>query len=565
MHYLDESHILVFLLQVSLLLGLARTAGLLLRRVGQPAITGEILVGILLGPTIFGRFWPGLHGAIFPADMTQQNMLETVAWLGIMFFLLETGLETDLAAAWRQRREALVIAFSDLILPMALAFAFAMLLPERYVGGSGNRIFFSLFIGTIMTISALPVTARILQELDIYRSDAGLLTISALTVNDIAGWVVFAVILGFATGDGMSVARAPLILAGTVAFVAASLTLGKRLTDHALCLIERLKLPQAGTSLTLIWVLGMLGGAITILIGVHALFGFFIVGVMAGESRHLSEKTRQTISQMVRAVLVPLFFASIGLKIDFLSELDVRLAALMLVIGVGGRFLGAWIGVSLTRYPRTSRHLISAGHTPGGEMQIVIGILALEYGVITPVVFVAIVLSAVLSSVILGPWMKLALKRGRRVKQVVSLGPGQVVPAIAAKSRDDVIRRLAEAAASGGGLDGEAVARAALERENIMGTAVGEGVAIPHARLVELATPRLVFGRVPAGVEWNAPDGAPVQLAFLILTPASEDASQLEILRAVAGAMHRPENREALLAASESDLGRVATQMLKAS
>jgi Kef-type K+ transport system membrane component KefB/mannitol/fructose-specific phosphotransferase system IIA component (Ntr-type) len=447
---------------------------------------------------------------------------------------------------------------------MAAAFAFALLLPAAYLGGSGERLLFSLFIATIMTISALPVTARILQELDIYRSDAGLLTICALTINDIAGWLVFAVILGFATGDGMSASRIALIFTATVVFAAASLTLGRRLTDHALSLVERLKLPQAGTSLTLIWVLGMIGGAITILIGVNALFGFFIVGIMAGESRHLSENTRQVISQMVRAVLVPLFFASIGLKIDFLKELDVPLVGLMLVVGVGARFLGAWVGVGLTRYPRSSRHLIAAGHTPGGEMQIVIGILALEYGVITPAIFVAIVLSAVLSSVILGPWMKLALKRGRRVETVISLGPGQVVSAIAARSRDEAIKELAEAAASAGGLDGTAVAQAALDREELMGTAAGEGVAIPHARLAELATPRLIFGRSVSGIEWNAPDGTSAHLIFMILTPAGEDMSQLNILRTVARAMRSPENREALLAAPEGDLYRMVTAMLKA-
>lgn len=563
MHYLDESRLLLFLIQVSLLLGLARGAGLLLKRVGQPAITGEILVGILLGPTIFGRLLPGLHGALFPADAVQQNMLETVAWLGIMFFLLQTGLETDLTAAWRQRREAFVLSMADLLIPMAVAFPFALLLPSAYFGASGGRLLFSLFVATIMTISALPVTARILQELDIYRSDAGLLTICALTINDIAGWLVFAVILGFASGDGMSAARIPLMLAATVAFAAASLTLGRRLADRTFALVERLKLPQAGTSLTLIWILGMIGGAITILIGVHALFGFFIVGIMAGQSRHLSENTREVISQMVRAVLVPLFFASIGLKIDFLKELDIPLVALMLAVGVGGRFLGAWVGVGLTRYPRSSRHLIAAGHTPGGEMQIVIGIVALEYGVIAPVVFVAIVLSAVVSSVVLGPWMQFALRRARRVETVISLGPSQVIPEIAARSREEAIRSLA-AAASEGGLDADAVARAALEREELMGTAAGEGVAIPHARLAELATPRLVVGRSAAGVEWDAPDGAPVHLVFMILTPAGEDASQLNILRTVARAMRSRENREALLTASGGEFGRMVTGMLRA-
>ena len=116
MHYLDETYILIFLIQVSLLLALARGAGLVLRRFGQPAITGEILVGILLGPTVFRRFLPGLHDLVFPANIMQQNMLETVAWLGILFFLLDTGLETDLTAAWRQRRDVIKVSLMDFII-----------------------------------------------------------------------------------------------------------------------------------------------------------------------------------------------------------------------------------------------------------------------------------------------------------------------------------------------------------------------------------------------------------------------------------------------------------------
>ena len=102
MHYLSEQNILIFLSQVFLLLGLARLSGELLRRVGQPSLIGEILVGILLGPTILGRFAPGVQAAIFPADAIQQNMLETVAWLGLLFFLLETGLELDFSSACRR-------------------------------------------------------------------------------------------------------------------------------------------------------------------------------------------------------------------------------------------------------------------------------------------------------------------------------------------------------------------------------------------------------------------------------------------------------------------------------
>jgi Kef-type K+ transport system membrane component KefB len=130
-HYLDETNILLFLVQVALLLGLARGLGEVFRRWGQPSITAEILVGVLLGPTILGRFFPALHSLIFPNDSTQQNMLDTVAWLGILFFLLKTGLETSLVAAMRQKGPAAIISTSDLVLPMLIAFIPSLFLPAR--------------------------------------------------------------------------------------------------------------------------------------------------------------------------------------------------------------------------------------------------------------------------------------------------------------------------------------------------------------------------------------------------------------------------------------------------
>ncbi|MCU0858304.1 MAG: cation:proton antiporter [Pontiellaceae bacterium] len=554
--------ILIFLVQVSLLLGLSRIAGLLLRKIGQPAISGEILVGILLGPTLFGRLLPGLHAAVFPHDAMQQNMLETVAWLGILFFLLDAGLDTNLTAALRQRRDALTISLMDLILPMGIAFIPTWFLPESYIGAGSGRLIFSLFIATIMTISALPVTARILQDLGIYRSDASLLTMCALTINDIAGWLVFAVILSFATGGSMNLMQIPVIIAATAAFTLFCFTLGRKWTDHALNGINRFQLPQPGSSLTLIFILGMAAGAVTLAIGIHALFGFFIAGIMAGESRHLSENTRQTISQMVKALLVPLFFASIGLKIDFLKELDLPLTAFMLVVGVVGRFAGAWIGTSLTRHPKSNRHLISAAHTPGGEMQIVIGILAMEYAVITPPVFVAIIVSAVLSSVLVGPWMKLALKRGRTSRPAASLSPENILSALPARTRDEAI--LALCGHAGAGLDPQETSAAVLNREELMGTALGYGVAVPHARMEQIATPRLAFARSTGGIDWNAPDGLPVHFIFLLLTPSGEDNSQLDMLRTIAKTMNDPRNRELLLEAPDSTVGNQLIKLLDA-
>jgi len=179
-HYLDETHILLFLIQFSVLLLLTRAGGELFRRWKQPALTVELLVGVALGPTLLGRFLPGVHAALFPADQVQQNMLETVAWIGVLFLLMDTGLEIDFSVAWRQRGAALVIALSDVIIPMVVAFVPCVLLPDRFLAVPDQRVTFALFMAVVMTISAMPVAARVLHDLNLLKTDLGFLTMSAL-------------------------------------------------------------------------------------------------------------------------------------------------------------------------------------------------------------------------------------------------------------------------------------------------------------------------------------------------------------------------------------------------
>ncbi len=550
MHILNESHILLFLLQVFLLLSCARGLGLLFQRWGQPSITAEILVGLFFGPTVLGRLWPSLQQQIFPSDPVQQGMLEAVAWLGILFFLLDTGLKTDFATAWRQRHSALIISLSDLILPMLLAFVPCLLLPNHFLAPGSSRLLFALFVATIMTISALPVTARVLQDLNLYRTDMGLLIMCALTINDVAGWLVFAVILGLAGEAISSLAEIPLIIGATIAFALAALTAGRRATEFALDQFHRWQLPEPGVSLTFVALLGLLGGALTTWIGVHALFGFFIVGIMAGEARALSENTRHVMSQMVHAILVPIFFATIGLKLDFADRFHAGLAMLLLALGIGGRFLGAWVGSALSRQPRRHWPLISAAHTPGGEMQIVIGLLAVEYGVITDTVFVAIIFGAVVSSVILGPWMRIALRGIGYPPLVDCFAADAVYLDLPLRDRDSALRELTALAARRlGAPPAEVLYAAVAAREADMGTALGNGVAVPHARLSGLKHPILIITRAQDEIDWNAPDGMPVRLIFLLLTPREDASLQIRILGAIARAVKDETSRNILLTA----------------
>ncbi|MEM4248180.1 MAG: cation:proton antiporter, partial [Candidatus Nanoarchaeia archaeon] len=410
-HFLDESHIFLFLAQVFIMLLLARGLGEIFSRWKQPALTAEILAGILLGPTILGRFFPEIHSYLFPNDPIQRGMIETIAWLGIMFLLLDTGLEIDFSIAWRQRGNALTIALADIILPMIIAFVPAVLLPDSFLAHPEKRVIFGLFMATVMTISAMPVAARMFHDFNMLKTELGFLVVSALAVNDLIGWVLFTIILGVFLSSSVSITPVVVVFAATIGFSVFAIGLGRKISTRILAFLKGKGLKEPATSLTCVCLLGMLFGAFTEKLGIGSLYGFFIAGIVMGEAKNLSEETRGIISQMVHAVFVPLFFANIGLKVDFAANFNWWLVALITGVGIFGRYIGAWFGVTLTNVSRVNRNIVSIAHTPGGMMEIVVALVALESGLITQEVFVAIVFSAVFSCVVAGPWLAFAMSK----------------------------------------------------------------------------------------------------------------------------------------------------------
>jgi len=547
MHYLNESHIFLFLVQVFILLLCARGLGEVFRRWKQPPLTAELLVGIFLGPTLLGRWMPGVQAALFPPDATQQYMLETIAWLGVLFLLLDTGLEIDFSIAWRQRGKALGIALTDIIVPMTIAFLAVFLIPDAFLVDPSRRIIFSLFMATVMAISAMPVAARCLHDLNLLKTDLGFLAMSALAVNDIIGWVLFAIILGIFTTSTVTLAPILLVFLGTVGFSILVLTFGRKMSSRLFDAMKARQFPEPATSLTVTVLLGLLFGSITQRMGIHALFGFFLAGIVVGEAKSLSEDTRRVISQMVYSLFVPLFFANIGLKIDFVANFNIGLVVLISAIGIGGRYLGTWIGTTLTGVPRVNRHLMSITHTPGGMMEIVVALLALETGLIKAPIFVAIVFSAVISSIVMGPWMAQAIARRRAVSSLKFLSEDTVIPDLPEEGRDAAIQILAETIAPlTSGITAEQIAQLAINRENEYGTALGHGIAIPHVRLENLRNPVLAFGYSVEGIDWDAPDAAPVHSVFFLASAAGAEDLHVQVLAQIAKAMAQAKNRTLL-------------------
>lgn len=516
-------------LSLCVLLTAARICGELARKLNQPAVFGELLAGVILGPTLLGQFAPTITNSIFPSTAPATLVVKGFVTVSIALFLLVAGMEVDLSTIWRQGRSAIFVSVAGVCVPFASGLLGGGLFPETFGREPGaDPLIFALFLATALSISALPVIARTLMDLRIYRSDVGMLVIAAAVVDDLTGWIIFAVILGMMGGapHGLSVT---VTIAATLGFALFMLTVGRWLIHRALPWIQaHTAFPGGVLSFAMAVALGC--AAFTEWIGVHAVFGAFLAGVAIGDSSHLREQTRTMLHQFVSFIFAPLFFASVGLRLNFIEHFDPLLTACVVALAFAGKILGCGYGARLGGIEGREAWAIGFAMNARGAMEIILGLLALEHGVIRQRMFVALVVMALLTSLASGPAMRrlLRLRHPRRIDQFLS--PRTFLPSVAARTRREAVRELALAAAEGAGLNAEATYMAVWEREMQSATGLGNHVAVPHARLEGLKTPMVAAGVSQEGVDFDAPDGEPARLIFLLLTPLHDDGAQIELL-----------------------------------
>lgn len=552
--------ILLFMIQVLVVLALARALGELFRRFRQPPLGGEILAGILLGQTVLGHVSPELFGALFPANEVQDAMFRAAAELGIMFLLLVVGLEVNVSSAWKMRSQTFTVAVAGVVIPLALGMGVAWLFYDDWIESvTTARLPFALLVGAGTAITAITVVARLLFDLRIIKSDLGLFLISAMALNELLGWAVLAVVLALvgieAAGQAGGAGALAQTLVGLLLFAAFALTLGRSLTTRVLVWMDRKGLPSPAAPLSLVTCVGLLGGVITAWLGIHPVFGFLLAGMMAGDSRALSEHTRSIIEQMVEAIFVPLFFAGICLRIDFVQDFNPSTVAIVTALSIIGKFVGAGAGTLMVKMPAADRLPIAIAHIPGGPMGVLLASVAIAQDVIGPQMFVALVVASVVSALVVGPAFGWQLAKIQAQDVSGYFAKGNVLWDLRAQSRDEAIDQLtAHAACTEGMADLEVIRRAVAAREAVGGTGVGGGIAIPHARIAGLPEPLVVCGVSRDGVEWDAIDGKPAHLLFLVLTSTSDEADiQLEILGRIARSFSDNAATQALLESPSFD------------
>ncbi len=540
---LTPHEITMMFLALGLLLASARLLGELARRFNQPAVLGEIFAGILWGPTVLGALAPAWNQALFPRLGGGALAMDGLMTLAITLFLMVAGLEVDLSTIWRQGKTALSVGIAGIVGPFSVGFLGAWFLPG-WMGREAHAdpFIFALFMATALSISALPVIAKTLMDLNLYRSDLGMLVVAAAVFNDLVGWIIFAIILSMiGTPDrAMSIGQTIWL---TLGFTALMLTVVRWLIHRVLPWIQA-HLSWPGGVLGFALSLTLVCAAFTEWIGIHAIFGAFLAGVALGDSAHLRERTRATIEQFVSFIFAPLFFASIGLKVDFVGQFDLVLVITVIVIATIGKVLGCGLAGRLSGLARREAWALGFGMNARGAMEIILGLLALKYGVIGERLFVALVVMALVTSVMGGPLMQrvLRLKQPRRFTRY--LGSRGFVNNLNARSRPEAISELAQVCARITGLDAADINDGVLVREQLMATGIGHGLAVPHARMRGLEEPVIAVGMSRAGIDFDAPDGIPAHVVFMILTPVHDDGAQLEILADIATTFKDEEVRE---------------------
>lgn len=408
-----DASVVVFLTQLVMLLIAGRLAGELMQRVGQPQVIGQIIAGVLLGPSVLGSLAPGAWHSLFPDSATQKAMLDAVAQLGILLLLLLTGMETDLGIFRDARRPAISISVSGIVVPFACGVALGALLPDAMLPTPGRRLITALFLGTALAISSVKIVALVVRDLGFVRRTVGQVIIAAAILDDTIGWLIVAVILGLALRGRIDVTALTRTVLGTVLFLIASFTVGRRVVFTILrWSIDGLTSEMA--TVTTIVVLAGLMALLTDAIGVSVVLGAFIAGVLIGQSPLLTQRIDAQLRGLIVGLFMPVFFALAGFsaQLQALARHEfLALAGALIVLASVGKFLGAFIGGRIGGLSYAESFAVGCGMNARGSTEIIVASIGLSMGALNEQLFTAIVVMAVVTTMVMPPMLRWTLRR----------------------------------------------------------------------------------------------------------------------------------------------------------
>ncbi len=415
-HSLTGHAAFLLLVELALLIGAARLGAELAKRMGLPAVVGEMASGIALGPSLLGHYAPQLYADLFPPNAEQMHLLDAFGTIGMTLLLLITGLETDLRLLRNLGRAALIASAAGMVLPFALGFGLGVVMPAGYLMRADHRVMFCLFLATTMSISAMPVIAKILVDLDLTKRNIGLVILSAGVVDDTVGWLILSLISGAAVHGAVRPGDLGLTMALLAAFIAgAAFLLYPALRAAVRVASERFK--SNDSDLVLIIVVTFLCAALTERIGVHPVFGAFVAGIVLHQVPRVRRETVVRLESFTFSVLAPVFFGIVGLRVD-LWHLGGS-GMLLVVIGVAclGKLVGCSLGATWGGLRFWEGASIAVAMNARGAMGIVVATIGLSLEILTPQMFSIIVVMAIVTSFMAPLGLRLTMPRVRMTEE----------------------------------------------------------------------------------------------------------------------------------------------------
>lgn len=400
-----EHPLALLILQIITIIIAARLFGFICRRIGQPTVIGEIFAGIFLGPSFIGSYFPEFSIFLFP--VSSLGNLQFLSQIGLILFMFVIGMELELDILKKRANDALLISHASIIIPFTLGAGLAYFLYEEFAPEGVRFLPFALFLGIAMSITAFPVLARIIQERGMAKSKVGSMAITCAAVDDITAWCILAMVIAIVKAGSLVSALYTIVLASIYILIMFRLVKPflKRLGDvysHK----ENLSKPIVGV----FFIVLLASSYMTEIIGIHALFGAFVAGVLMPDSANFRSLFIEKIEDIAVVLLLPLFFVFTGLRteIGLLNDIHLwKISGVIILVAVTGKFLGSAITARLAHISWKDSLTIGALMNARGLMELVVLNIGFDLGVLDAGIFTMMVLMALVTTVMTGPALDL--------------------------------------------------------------------------------------------------------------------------------------------------------------
>ena len=403
----------VFIAEIVVLMLVGRLLGEAMSRLGQPSVMGQLIAGLLLGPSFFGLLLPDVQHALFPKNPEQKAMIDGISQFGILLLLLLAGMETDLKLVRQTGRASLFASLMGIVIPFICGVALGEALPDSMLPDPGKRLITSLFLGTALSIASVKIVAMVVREMNFMRRIVGQVILASAIIDDSIGWIIVSIIFSLALHGSVEPMSFAQSIIGTIAFMIASLTVGRRAVFFTIRWVNDHLVSEFAVVTAILCIMGIMA-LITHLIGVHTVLGAFVAGILVGESPILTRHIDEQLRGLITAFFAPVFFGIAGLTAHLTILADPKIAlftvGLVLVASVG-KFAGAFIGAELGGLTRREGLALACGMNARGSTEVIIATVGLSMGALTQDLFTMIVAMAVITTTAMPPTLRWALSR----------------------------------------------------------------------------------------------------------------------------------------------------------